>query len=416
MGVGENTLDNPDMSLKGFLGQTYKKYSHIKTQNFVGVHVFLLQNSAIALKPMFELRGSLSKIQNITLGILGAILLIGFWWLLAEMLAIPALDYQAPRLDDPSLQNLNRDSLLRADSIQFANAKTVGKIYKILPTPLHVIQAYPKLLEEDNLPVHTIHSIWLNFKGYFWAILVSFFVGGLIGFIPLFRGLFSRPVDAMRYLPISALTGLFMLWFGLGDNMKVAFLAFGIFVYMIPVIVQRINEVESVHLTTVYTLGAGSWQTLISVYLPSVISKFMEDLRVLTAISWTYIIIAEILNNTGGLGSLIYWLARRDKTDKVFAVLLLIIVIGILQDRLFVYLDKRLFPHKHYKTKVDGLKEVQTGIYIVLGAFALAVLLPLFVSLSAAMLLQGAGLVILAAIGLILMGEMKLWNGLQAVA
>jgi len=364
---------------------------------------------------MFELRGSLSKIQNITLGILGAILLIGFWWLLAEMLAIPALDYQAPRLDDPSLQNLNRDSLLRADSVQFANAKTVGKIYKILPTPLHVIQAYPKLLEEDNLPVHTIHSIWLNFKGYFWAILVSFFVGGLIGFIPLFRGLFSRPVDAMRYLPISALTGLFMLWFGLGDNMKVAFLAFGIFVYMIPVIVQRINEVESVHLTTVYTLGAGSWQTLVSVYLPSVISKFMEDLRVLTAISWTYIIIAEILNNTGGLGSLIYWLARRDKTDKVFAVLLLIIVIGILQDRLFVYLDKRLFPHKHYKTKVDGLKEVQTGIYIVLGTFALAVLLPVFVTLSASMLLQGAGLVILAAIGLILMGEMKLWNGLQAV-
>ncbi|MCC6283199.1 MAG: ABC transporter permease subunit [Saprospiraceae bacterium] len=364
---------------------------------------------------MFELRGSLSKIQNITLGVLGAIALVGLWWLLAEMLAIPALDYRAPSLDDPSLQNLNRDSLLRADSIQFANAKTVGKIYKILPTPLHVVQAYPKLLEEDNLPVHTIHSIWLNLKGYFWAILISFFIGGLIGFIPLFRGLFSRPVDAMRYLPISALTGLFMLWFGLGDNMKVAFLAFGIFVYMIPVIVQRINEVEDVHLTTVYTLGAGSWQTMLSVYFPSVISKFMEDLRVLTAISWTYIIIAEILNNTGGLGSLIYWLARRDKTDKVFAVLLLIIVIGILQDRLFVYLDKRLFPHKHYKTKVDGLKEVQTGIYIVLGTFGLSVLLPMFVQLPAALLLQGAGLIVLAAIGLILMGELKLIKGLQAV-
>ena len=363
---------------------------------------------------MFELRGNLSKTQNITLGIIGAVVLIGLWWLIAEMLAIPALDYRAPNLDDPSLQSLNRDSLLRADSIQFANAKTIGKIYKILPTPLHVVQAYPKLWEEDNLATHTFHSIWLNLKGYFWAILISFFIGGLIGFIPLFRGLFSRPVDAMRYLPISALTGLFMLWFGLGDNMKVAFLAFGIFVYMIPVIVQRINEVEDVHLTTVYTLGAGNWQTLISVYLPSVFSKFMEDLRVLTAISWTYIIIAEILNNTGGLGSLIYWLARRDKTDKVFAVLLLIIVIGILQDRLFVYLDRRLFPHKHYKTKVDGLKEVQTGIYIVLGTFSLAILLPLFVEIPADMLLRGAGLIVLAAIGLILMGEAKLLKGLQA--
>ena len=364
---------------------------------------------------MFDLRGQLTRTQSIALGITGGALLIALWWLLAEMLAVPALDYRAPALDDPALQNLNRDSLLRADSIRFANARTVGKIYKILPTPLHVVQAYPKLAEEDNLASHTFHSVWLNLKGYFWAIVLSLLLGGLIGFIPLFNGLFASPVDALRYLPISALTGLFMLWFGLGDGMKVAFLAFGILVYMIPVIVQRIREVEDVHLQTSYTLGAGNWQTLRSVYFPSVFSKFMEDLRVLTAISWTYIIIAEILNNTGGLGSLIYWLARRDKTDKVFAVLLLVIVIGILQDRGFVYLDKRLFPHKYYKTKADGLKEAQTGIYIILGVFALAVLLPLFVRISNDLLLQGSGLVILAAIGLILMGELKLWKGLQKV-
>lgn len=363
---------------------------------------------------MFDLRGQLSHNQSILLGIVGATLLVGLWWLLAEMLAVPALDYRAPNLDDPAIQHLNRDSLLREDSIRFANAKEVGKIYKILPTPVQVVQAYPNLAEEDKLAGHTFHSIWLNLQGYFWAVLFSLIVGGLIGFIPLFRGLFAKPVDATRYLPISALTGLFILWFGLGDGMKVAFLAFGILVYMIPVIVQRIGGVEDVHIQTSYTLGANNWQTLRSVYLPSVFSKFMEDLRVLTAISWTYIIIAEILNNTGGLGSLIYWLARRDKTDKVFAVLLLIILIGILQDRLFVYIDKRLFPHKYYKTKADGLKEVQTGIYIVLGAFALAVLLPMFVSIPANLLLQTAGLVILAAIGLIVMGELKLWKSLQA--
>lgn len=362
---------------------------------------------------LFHLRGQLTRAQSLTLGIVGGVLLIGLWWLLAELLAVPALDYRAPSLDDPALQNLNRDSLLQADSIRFANAKEVGKIYKILPTPLQVVQAFPKLAAEDDLGKHTLHSVWLNLKGYFWAILLSLLIGGLIGFIPLFNGLFAQPVDALRYLPISALTGLFMLWFGLGDGMKVAFLAFGILVYMIPVIVQRIREVEDVHIHTTHTLGASNWQTMRAVYLPSVFSKFTEDLRVLTAISWTYIIIAEILNNTGGLGSLIYWLARRDKTDKVFAVLLLIIVIGILQDRLFVYLDKRLFPYKYYKTKAEGLKEVQTGIYVVLGTFALAVLLPLFVSIPAGLLLQGAGLVILAAIGLILMGEMKLWKGLQ---
>ncbi|MBL7805833.1 MAG: ABC transporter permease subunit [Saprospiraceae bacterium] len=361
---------------------------------------------------MFQLRGQLSRTQSILFGIIGGALLIAFWWLLAEWLAVPALDYRAPALDDPSLQHLNRDSLLRADSIQFANAKTVGKIYKILPTPMQVVQAYPKLTEDDKLVAHTFHSVWLNFKGYFWAILLSILLGCAIGFIPLFNGLFSRPIDALRYLPISALTGLFMLWFGLGDGMKVAFLAFGILVYMIPVVVQRIREVEDVHVQTAYTLGASNWQSLRTVFLPSVFSKFMEDLRVLTAISWTYIIIAEILNNTGGLGSLLYWMARRDKTDKVFAVLLLVILIGIIQDRLFVYLDKRLFPHKYYKTKVDGQKEVQLGIAIILGVFALAILIPLFAE-GGDWLWQGAGLVSLAAFGMIVMGELKLMKNLQ---
>ena len=132
---------------------------------------------------MFDLRGQLTRTQSIALGITGGALLIALWWLLAEMLAVPALDYRAPALDDPALQNLNRDSLLRADSIRFANARTVGKIYKILPTPLHVVQAYPKLAEEDNLASHTFHSVWLNLKGYFWAIVLSLLLGGLIGFI-----------------------------------------------------------------------------------------------------------------------------------------------------------------------------------------------------------------------------------------
>lgn len=352
--------------------------------------------------------------QKVLLGTIGGVLLIGFWWALAEWLAVPALDYRAPALDDPALQGPQRDSVLRADSLAFAQAPTVGKIYKILPTPGQVVAAYPKLAAQDRLASHTLHSVWLNLKGYFWAVLVSLVVGCAIGFVPLFNGLFARPIDALRYLPISALTGLFMLWFGLGDGMKVAFLAFGILVYMIPVVVQRIRDVEDVHVQTAYTLGATRWQSLRAVFFPSVFSKFMEDLRVLTAISWTYIIIAEIINNTGGLGSLLYWLARRDKTDKVFAVLLLVIGIGILQDRLFVYLDKRLFPHKYYKTKAEGLKEVQLGIWIVLGVFSLAVLLPALAGLSGDWLWQGAGLVSLAAVALIVMGEIKLMKNLQS--
>jgi NitT/TauT family transport system permease protein len=111
--------------------------------------------------------------------------------------------------------------------------------------------------------------------------------------------------------------------------------------------VQRISEIDNIYLQTSYTLGASNWQIFKSVYWPFVTSKIFEDIRVLTAISWTYIIVAELVNKTGGVGALIFTAARQSRLDKVFAVLFVIIIIGILQDRVFQWLDKKLFPFKH---------------------------------------------------------------------
>jgi NitT/TauT family transport system permease protein len=113
-----------------------------------------------------------------------------------------------------------------------------------------------------------------------------------------------------------------MAWFGIETNMKVQFLAFGIMVYLLPVVVQRIADVDEIYLQTAYTLGANKWQIFKSVYWPFVTSKIFDDIRVLTAISWTYIIVAELVNKTGGVGALIFTAAPRSRLDKVFAVLL----------------------------------------------------------------------------------------------
>jgi NitT/TauT family transport system permease protein len=135
--------------------------------------------------------------------------------------------------------------------------------------------------------------------------------------------------------------------------MKIQFLSFGIFVYLLPVVVQRVDEVETVYLDTVYTLGASRWQTIRTVFIPLVFSKLSDDIRVLTAISWTYLIVAELVNKTSGLGALSFTAARQSRVDKVFAILLLIIVIGIIQDKAFKYFDKLLFGFKY---EGDGSK------------------------------------------------------------
>lgn len=260
---------------------------------------------------LFSLRGELSRRQRTFLGLGGIAIIVGVWHILT-----------------------------------MGSSPIIGKA--ILPNPFNVLKSYGELIQENDLILNTFKSLGVNLAGYVEAILISLPLGFAIGLIPLLRGAFQKPVDALRYVPLTAVTGLFIAWFGIELDMKTHFLAFGIIIYLLPIIVQRIDEVQDVYLKTVYTLGASPWQTVKTVFIPSVISRLWDDVRILTAISWTYIIVAETINNEGGLGSVIWFAGQRFRRyDKVFAVLILIMLIGVLQDRLFAYMDKKLFPHKY---------------------------------------------------------------------
>lgn len=257
---------------------------------------------------LFKLRGKLPHHVTLTIQILGFFLLIIGWEVIA-----------------------------RAGFITSA----------LLPAPSSVLLSYKELHFEDALLRNLAYSIKLNFLGYLEAVVIALPLGFIIGLFPLFRELARKYVDAMRFLPLTALTGLFIAWFGIGTSMKVHFLAFGIIVYLLPVVVQRISEVDEVYCDTVYTIGANSWQTIRYVFIPDVLAKVFEDCRILTAISWTYIIVAELVNKSdGGVGALAFTAARQSRIDKVFAILLVIVTVGFLQDKLVAYLDRLLFPHK----------------------------------------------------------------------
>lgn len=231
----------------------------------------------------------------------------------------------------------------------------------IVPSPWRVLTAFPQLINENELFRHMGLSIGLNITGYIEAILITIPFGFLIGLIKYARWGFQKQVDALRYIPLTAVTLLFILWFGIGIPMKVHFLAFGILIYLLPVMIQRIDEVDDVYLKTVHTLSASRWQTLRTVYIPSVLSRLSDDLRVLTAISWTYIIVAEGINSTqGGLGTLIYYVGQRQvRYDKVFAILIVIMIIGVIQDKVFTWLDREFFPHKYQASEAARFSTIK---------------------------------------------------------
>jgi len=217
----------------------------------------------------------------------------------------------------------------------------------LLPAPLTVFSSYMELWSKDYLLYNIFYSIKLNLLGYVQAIVLAIPLGFVFGLVPSVKKLFNSQVTAVRFIPLTATIGLFIAWFGIEDMMKIQFLAFGIFVFLLPTVIQRVSEVEQPYIDTAYTLGATKWQTICTVYFPSVISRVSDDIRVLVAISWTYLICAELVNKTGGLGALVYTCARQSRIDKVFAILLLFVLLGIIQDRLFIILDKLIFKHKY---------------------------------------------------------------------
>lgn len=218
----------------------------------------------------------------------------------------------------------------------------------VIPTPQKTWAGFVSMLKDDNLIGNLLFSIRINLLGYLEAIITSLLCGFAIGLSPKMRKMFQQPINALRFVPITAAMGIFIAIFHLTVTTKINFLAFGIWVYLVPVVVQRIDEVSEVHLQMMKTLGANQWQTFKYVIWKSVTARLSDDVRILIGISWTYIIVAELAGGIqGGVGSLIFLAEKQSNMGKVYAVIFIIIAFGILQDIGALAADKKLYKFKY---------------------------------------------------------------------
>jgi NitT/TauT family transport system permease protein len=218
----------------------------------------------------------------------------------------------------------------------------------ILPSPIDVVKSFGELHFEDAVVREAIKSTLLNLAGLTEAVIFAIPLGMLIGLNPIFRAAFERHITSARFLPLTALVGIFIAWFGIALNMKVQFLAFSIFIYLIAAVIQRVDEIEEVYDQTVITLGGSKWQRIRYVFFPLVMAKAYDDIRVLGALSWTYIVVAEMVNsNGGGVGAMIYIASRQSRVDKVIALVVIIASIGFILDKVFIAGDRFIFKHKY---------------------------------------------------------------------
>ena len=212
-----------------------------------------------------------------------------------------------------------------------------------LPSPIAVLQATLRLLFDGTLVENILASVSRIALSFALAAAVALPLGILMAsFEPLNR-LFEPVMAPMRYLPISAFIPLLILWLGIGEPQKIAFLFLGVFVFLLPVVITAIRAVPEELVQTALTLGATRWQAIRTVLVPAALPDIFDAFRVMNAISWTYVILAEIVNARSGLGYMIQLAGAHLKTDEIFSGILVIGVIGLVTDAAIRFVNGLLF-------------------------------------------------------------------------
>ena len=212
-----------------------------------------------------------------------------------------------------------------------------------LPDPAGVVTAMGRLWTEYDLLGNVFQSWWRIAQAFFWSALVAVPLGLLMGSFPWVFHLVNPIAAPMRSMPITAFLPAFIALFGMDEAMKVGFLFFGMFFYLLALVVEEVNKVDHALLETAYTLGArvpNALWLLFRASFPAIFGSF----RILYDIGWTYVILAEMVNARKGVGYMVEAARKVLDFERVYAGIIAIGVAAFLFRWLLTVLEDRLFP------------------------------------------------------------------------
>lgn len=221
---------------------------------------------------------------------------------------------------------------------------------------------YGGLVDELFVPTpgKTLAAMLTMFSGDFWgdigitvirvmggfliAAVAAIPLGVLVGtYAPVAS--FLEPVFSfVRYMPASAFIPLFIFWIGLGENEKMAIIILGSLPQLVLMVAGNIRGVERDLIEVSYTLGTNQANVLWKVIFPRALPSIVDTLRIVLGWAWTYVIVAEIVGASSGIGFTILQAQRTVQVDKIFVGILTLGFIGLIVDNVLLWLSKKLFP------------------------------------------------------------------------
>ncbi len=214
-------------------------------------------------------------------------------------------------------------------------------------SPEEVFGSFHSLWFDRALMRNLIASLWRVFQGFGLAIIVGVPLGILGG---TFRRIdaFFAPVSIFgRNVPIAALVPLTMLFFGIDEGQKIAFIFLACVAFIMFDASRAVADVKEDYLDTAYTLGASRFQVLTKVLIPLAMPAIVNSLRLMLGLAFGYIILAEMVNAEAGIGKLILISQRRGPKEHVYLILFIITIVAFALNYLIVGLQRWLFAWKY---------------------------------------------------------------------
>jgi NitT/TauT family transport system permease protein len=215
-----------------------------------------------------------------------------------------------------------------------------------LANPLVMVQEGFELLTQHGFVFDIGMTIWRVVGGFVLAALVAVPLGVLMGAYKPIEAFLEPFVSFARYLPASAFIPLLILWAGIGELQKLLVIFIGSVFQIILMVTVTVGGTRRDLVEAAYTLGAGDGGIIRRVLLPCSAPDIAEILRLVLGWAWTYVIVAELIGSSSGIGHMITDSQALLNTGQIIFGIIVIGLIGLVSDFLFKAFNAWLFPWK----------------------------------------------------------------------
>jgi len=215
----------------------------------------------------------------------------------------------------------------------------------LFPAPTDVVRALIDLFVNHQFGADVLASLARVGFSFALAAAIALPLGLVMGAFAPIEAVLNPIVAAFRYLPATAFIPLFLMWLGAGEEQKLALLFIGVVFFLITLLADNTRAVRAELIETARTLGATRRQILSTVIWRASLPAYVDTLRQMLAVSWTYLVVAEIVATTDGIGAMMMRAKRFVHVDDIMAGILVIGVLGLAFDGLFRAVHGWAFPY-----------------------------------------------------------------------